>query len=63
MVISGLSRTNQTVAIINQFLDIEVISYDKELQEKDYGVYEGKSLNEYRADIHLADYNEEIPGG
>lgn len=63
MVISGLSRTNQTAAIINQFLEIETISYDREIQEKDYGIYEGKSLNEHRADIHLADYNEAIPGG
>ncbi len=63
MVVSGMTRTNQTAAIVNQFLGIETISYDKELQEKDYGIYEGKSLNKHRADIHLADYAEVIPGG
>ena len=61
MVISGMKRTNQTAEIINQFLNVESISYNGELKEKHYGIYENKDLNKNRADIHFL--NEVIPGG
>ena len=63
MVISGMLRTNQTAAIINPFLKIDNIYYNEKLQEKHYGIYENKDLNEHRSTIHLQNYNETFPGG
>ncbi len=63
MVISGMARTNQTAAIINQFLKIEEISYNKALQEKSYGIYEGLDFNEHRPMINSLGYDEMLPGG
>lgn len=63
LVSSGMLRTNQTAAILNQHLNIDKIHYDVALQEKDYGSFEGKSMIEFIPIIQALDNYEPVPGG
>lgn len=63
MVTSGLVRAHQTATVINLFLNIDDISNNENLQERNYGIYEGQNFEECWPIISSLPDNELIPAG
>ena len=56
IVSSNMTRTNQTALTVNKWLN-KTIKFDQAIQERSFGIYEGKSKSYIKEVIHLDENN------